>query len=67
MLIVLIAQGLTNRQIAETLIVSERTIDSHVRTILNRLALTSRTDRQLDGTDKCDRTLRSTRLESLSP
>ena len=40
---VLIGQGLTNREIAQRLIVSERTVHSHVRTILNRLALTSRT------------------------
>jgi non-specific serine/threonine protein kinase len=39
----LVAQGLTNREIAEALIVSERTVHSHVRAILNRLALTSRT------------------------
>jgi non-specific serine/threonine protein kinase len=39
----LIAQGLSNREIAEKLVVSERTVHSHVRTILNKLALTSRT------------------------
>ena len=39
---VLVAQGLTNRQIAATLIVSERTVHSHVRTIMGKLAFTSR-------------------------
>jgi DNA-binding NarL/FixJ family response regulator len=39
---VLIARGLTNRQIAEELIVSERTADTHVRNILGKLGLASR-------------------------
>ena len=38
----LIAHGLTNREIAERLVVSERTVHSHVRAILRRLALKSR-------------------------
>ena len=38
----LIAQGLTNRLIAEQLVVSEWTVDSHVRHILNKLEFRSR-------------------------
>jgi len=39
----LVAQGLTNRQIAAQLVVAERTVDTHVGKILRKLALTSRT------------------------
>jgi non-specific serine/threonine protein kinase len=39
----LIAQGQTNRQIAETLVIAEWTVDTHVRHILNKLAFRSRT------------------------
>jgi predicted ATPase/DNA-binding CsgD family transcriptional regulator len=39
----LLARGLTNRQIATALSISERTVDHHVGSILNRLGLESRT------------------------
>jgi predicted ATPase/DNA-binding CsgD family transcriptional regulator len=39
---VLVAQGLTNRRIAEALVLSERTADSHVRNIMSKLAVGSR-------------------------
>ena len=39
---VLIAQGLTNRDIAQKLVVSERTAENHVQHVLNRLGLRSR-------------------------
>jgi DNA-binding NarL/FixJ family response regulator len=39
----LIGRGLTNRQIASELVVSERTADVHVSNILSKLELTSRT------------------------
>jgi non-specific serine/threonine protein kinase len=39
---VLVARGLTNRQMADLLVLSERTLDSHVRGILSKLAVTSR-------------------------
>jgi DNA-binding CsgD family transcriptional regulator len=39
---VLVARGLTNNQIASKLIVSERTVDNHVRNILKKLELSSR-------------------------
>lgn len=39
----LIADGLTNREVAERLVLSERTVESHVRNALQRLSLTSRT------------------------
>jgi DNA-binding CsgD family transcriptional regulator len=38
----LIAEGLTNKQIGATLFISERTVDSHVRSILNKLGFRSR-------------------------
>ncbi len=38
----LIANGLTNKQIASRLILSERTVDSHVRNMLNKLGSGSR-------------------------
>ena len=39
----LIVRGFSNRQIAERLVLSERTVESHVRNILDRLDLSSRT------------------------
>jgi DNA-binding NarL/FixJ family response regulator len=38
----LIAEGLTNREIDARLFISERTVESHVRTLLNTLGFTSR-------------------------
>jgi DNA-binding NarL/FixJ family response regulator len=38
----LIAKGLSNKQIAARLFISERTVDSHVRSILNKLGFNSR-------------------------
>ena len=38
----LVAQGLTNRQIAKELVVSERTVENHVANILKKLGLHSR-------------------------
>ena len=40
---ILVAQGLSNRDIAERLVVSERTAENHVQRLLNRLGLRSRT------------------------
>jgi DNA-binding CsgD family transcriptional regulator len=39
----LITRGLTNRQIAEALVIGERTVHTHVTNILSKLELTSRT------------------------
>ncbi len=39
---VLIAQGKTNREIADTLVVSHRTVETHVSTILSKLGVSSR-------------------------
>lgn len=40
----LVSRGLTNRQIAERLVLSERTVDSHLERIRNRLGVRSRTE-----------------------
>lgn len=39
----LVAQGLTNREIAARLVVAERTAEGHVQSILNKLGVTART------------------------
>ena len=38
----LVAEGLTNKEIGTRLFISERTVDSHVRSILNKLGFGSR-------------------------
>jgi DNA-binding NarL/FixJ family response regulator len=38
----LVADGLSNKQIGARLFISERTVDSHVRSILNKLGVGSR-------------------------
>jgi DNA-binding NarL/FixJ family response regulator len=40
--LVLVAEGLTNRQIGERLVISERTVDTHVANILSKLGLVTR-------------------------
>jgi len=40
--VVLVANGMTNRQIAERLVVGNRTVDSHVRSALGKLGFRSR-------------------------
>jgi DNA-binding CsgD family transcriptional regulator len=42
--VALVAQALTNREVANTLVLSERTVESHVRRILAKTGLTSRTE-----------------------
>ncbi|MFI6638692.1 ATP-binding protein [Streptomyces sp. NPDC050504] len=41
---VLVAQGLSNREVAERLVISKRTADTHVERILAKLGITSRGD-----------------------
>jgi non-specific serine/threonine protein kinase len=38
----LVAEGLSNKQIAARLVISRRTVDSHVEKILTKLGFTSR-------------------------
>ena len=40
----LVAEGLTNREIAARLVLSTRTVDAHVRSILTKLRCRSRTE-----------------------
>ena len=46
----LLAQGLTNKDIAQTLILSVRTIDAHLRSIFGKLNVRSRTEAALWAT-----------------
>jgi len=45
----LVAQGLTNRDIAAQLFLSPRTIDYHLRTVLTKLGIASRAELMRDG------------------
>ena len=47
----LLAQGLSNRQIAERLVITERTVAAHIEHILNKLGLRSRTAIGASGAD----------------
>jgi len=43
----LVAQGMTNQEIAERLVISERTVGNHVGSILAKLHLANRTQATL--------------------
>jgi DNA-binding CsgD family transcriptional regulator len=49
---VLVAQGLSNRAIAEQLVVSERTVEKHVENAVGKLDFTSRTQLAVWATEK---------------
>ena len=49
---VLVTRGLTNRQIAQELVLSEHTVITHVRNILKKLNLSSRTQLTLWVTER---------------
>ena len=40
----LVAQAMSNREVANALVLSERTVESHVRSILAKAGLTTRTE-----------------------
>jgi pimeloyl-ACP methyl ester carboxylesterase len=42
--VALVARGLTNREIAEAMVISQRTAENHLQRVLNRLGLRSRTE-----------------------
>jgi non-specific serine/threonine protein kinase len=48
----LIAEGKSNREIAEVLVVNYRTIEAHVSNILSKLGLTSRAQIAVWATEK---------------
>ncbi|WP_435813019.1 response regulator transcription factor [Streptomyces rochei] len=62
----LIVEGLTNRQIAERLVISKRTADTHVEHILTKLGVTSRTRSPRQSPPR-NRTRHDTHLAGGSP
>src|SRR5260370_33388619 len=48
----LIARGKSNREIADALVVAPRTIETHISSILSKLACTSRTQTALGPTEQ---------------
>ncbi|MBA7635431.1 Transcriptional regulatory protein LiaR [subsurface metagenome] len=48
----LAAQGMSNKEIADELMLSKRTVEGHLRSIFNKLGVGSRTEAVLDGLRK---------------
>jgi NarL family two-component system response regulator LiaR len=48
----LVAKGRSNRQIATQLVLSKRTVQSHLRNIFNKLEVDSRTEAVVNGLKK---------------
>lgn len=45
----LVAEGLSNKEIAARLVISPRTAESHVQNVMGKLGFTRRTDHRVDG------------------
>jgi NarL family two-component system response regulator LiaR len=57
----LLAQGLQNKEIAEELVISERTVSTHISNILSKLHLANRTQAfRLEGGVGSFRSIRTT-------
>lgn len=56
---VLLARGLTNRQIADALVISERTAEMHVGNLLSKLGLSSRAQAAVWASTHCEAAVRS--------
>ena len=61
-MLALIAQGASNRAIADTLVIAERTAEIHVSNILGKLGVTSRTQAAAYAVAECVKPFETTRV-----